>query len=127
GVRDGSPVRAFATRPFDIDVEPLVVAGASSELIDAFLIDRDPFGNTQLAAHERRAVFEAECWMGQRSHIRPAGQGLRLAGDASRRSRQQCSGPRNSPGIARARASLRACRRSSWLAPTPTPIDPGGR
>src|SRR5262249_61338036 len=60
-VRDGTAVRTFAARAFDVDVKPRVIAGARRELVDASLIDRDPFGNAELATHERPAVHEIEC------------------------------------------------------------------
>jgi hypothetical protein len=43
---------AFSFCALDIDVDPLVIAGAGCELIDTVLIDRDPFRYAEGVAHK---------------------------------------------------------------------------
>src|SRR5262249_21599088 len=83
-VRDGAAIGTFAARAFDVDVKPLVVARARRELVDASLVDRDPFGNAELAAHERSDVRETERWLCQGRHLTHSGPAFRLARHASR-------------------------------------------
>jgi hypothetical protein len=45
---DRTAERRFPLRSFNVGVNPLAVAGAGSEHIDAPLIQRDPIGNTEL-------------------------------------------------------------------------------
>jgi hypothetical protein len=40
--------RALSARAFDVDMNPLPVAGAGGELIDFRLIDRDPLGRAKI-------------------------------------------------------------------------------
>jgi hypothetical protein len=42
-VRDGASEWTLASRALDIDVNPLSIAGAGGERIDAILVNRDPF------------------------------------------------------------------------------------
>src|SRR5262249_11292059 len=53
---------AFASRPLDIDVDPLPIAGACRELIDAVLVHRYPVGNPQRAADKLRGCCNAVAW-----------------------------------------------------------------
>jgi len=47
---------ALAFCAFDIDMDPLPIAGAGCELIDAVLTDRNPFRYAQRAADKLRTV-----------------------------------------------------------------------
>ena len=47
-VRDGAAKRTFPLRPFDVDMDPLMIAGAGRKRVDARLVDRDPIGNAEL-------------------------------------------------------------------------------
>src|SRR5271165_3572069 len=49
-MRDRASVGTFAPGPLDIDVDPLMVAGASGELVDARLINCHPVRNAELLA-----------------------------------------------------------------------------
>src|SRR5262245_13250006 len=84
-VRDGTAIGTFAARAFDVDVKPLVVARAGRELVNASLVDRDPLGNAELAAHERSDVRETERSLCQGGHLTHGGAALRPARHASRR------------------------------------------
>jgi hypothetical protein len=50
-VRDRTAEGTFTARPFDIDVNPLMVAGAGGERVDTRLIDRGPFGQAKLLSN----------------------------------------------------------------------------
>src|SRR5262249_15050975 len=110
---DGTAIGTFAARAFDVDVKPLVVARARRELVDASLVDCDPFGNAELAAHERSNVRETERSLCQGGHVTHSGLVFPLARHASR----GCARVRLAPGhgreIVRAALSCRACRRWS--------------
>src|SRR5262249_55577718 len=41
-VRDRAAERAFADRPLHVDMDPLAVAGAVGEFVNALLVQRDP-------------------------------------------------------------------------------------
>ena len=68
---------AFAFCAFDIDMDPLPIAGAGRELINAVLIDRNPFRYAQGAAdklrHRRHTVVGdchgVPCLSGERAEI----------------------------------------------------------
>src|SRR5262245_56046529 len=57
---DRGAERAFSFCTLDIDVDPLPIAGAGCELIDAVLPDRDPLrygqGTSDKLRHRRHAV-----------------------------------------------------------------------
>ena len=55
-MRDCCAEWAFAFCAFDIDMNPLPIAGAGRELIDAVLTDRNPFRYAQGAADKLRTV-----------------------------------------------------------------------
>ena len=59
-VRNRPSKGAFASCPLDIDVNPLVVAGALSELIDPRLVDRQPIGDAELPANACLKIIEIE-------------------------------------------------------------------
>jgi hypothetical protein len=46
-VRNRSAERAFPFRPLDIDMDPLLIAGALAEVIDARLVDGYPVGDAE--------------------------------------------------------------------------------
>jgi hypothetical protein len=52
GDRPAEWTLAFGAR--DIDMDPLPIAGAGGEGVDAVLVDHDPNGRTELAADELR-------------------------------------------------------------------------
>ena len=49
-MRDRAAVRILALGPVDIDVDPLVIASAGRERVDARLVDGDPIRHAQLVA-----------------------------------------------------------------------------
>src|SRR5262249_10953079 len=51
-MRDGSAERTLVPRPFDVDMDPLSIAGAIGELVDAVLIDSGPVGDPELLLRE---------------------------------------------------------------------------
>src|SRR6266481_6498032 len=46
-VCDRAPERAFPLRPFDVDVDPLVIPSTGCKRVDARLVDRNPTGNAE--------------------------------------------------------------------------------
>ena len=46
-MRDWTAERTFPLRPFNIDMNPLAIAGAGRKRVDAWLIDRDPIGKSE--------------------------------------------------------------------------------
>jgi hypothetical protein len=46
-MRDRSTERRFPLRPFNVDMNPLAIAGAGRKGVDAWLIYRDPIGKTE--------------------------------------------------------------------------------
>src|SRR3984893_1334436 len=46
-VGDGSAERTFPLRPFDVYVDPLVIAGTGRERVDTRLVDRNPIRNAE--------------------------------------------------------------------------------
>src|SRR5262249_60217292 len=52
--------RAFPRGTIDVDVDPLIVAGAVRELVDALLIELDPSRDTDLMPHELVERAEAQ-------------------------------------------------------------------
>jgi hypothetical protein len=59
-VRNWPSKGAFPLRPLDIDVNPLVVAGALGELIDPRLVNRQPIRDTELLANACLQIIEIE-------------------------------------------------------------------
>src|SRR5215469_15321303 len=55
-VRDRAAERTFTFGALDIDMDPLPIAGAGSERVDAILVERDPLGCAKLAARELRRI-----------------------------------------------------------------------
>src|SRR5262249_37907858 len=53
-MRDRAAERTFTFGALDVDMDPLAIAGAGRECIDAVLIERDPFGRAELTAGELR-------------------------------------------------------------------------
>src|SRR5215467_8303397 len=53
-MRDRAAERTFTFGALDIDMDPLAIAGAGRERVDAILVDRDPFGGAELTAGELR-------------------------------------------------------------------------
>jgi hypothetical protein len=51
---DRGAKRAFSFCPFNIDMNPLLIAGAGCELIDTVLTDRDSFRYAQRVADKLR-------------------------------------------------------------------------
>jgi hypothetical protein len=51
-VCDRAPKRALAFRPIDVDVDPLMIAGAVSEMVDPRLVYSHPAGHPELASDE---------------------------------------------------------------------------
>ncbi len=51
-MRDGRTKRTFALRPLYIDVNPLMIARAVGELIDALLVNGEPVGDSQFLPHK---------------------------------------------------------------------------
>ena len=51
-MRDGGSHGALATSPINVDVDPLIVAGAMGEFIDPTLVQANPLRHTELAADE---------------------------------------------------------------------------
>src|SRR5258708_14734799 len=47
-VSDRTAVRTFPFRPFDVDVNPLMIASARRKRIDPCLVDRNPIGHAEL-------------------------------------------------------------------------------
>src|ERR1700737_1931308 len=50
-MRDRTAEWTFTLRPFDVDMNPLMVAGARRKRVDAWLVDRDPIGHAELLSH----------------------------------------------------------------------------
>jgi hypothetical protein len=48
---DRTSERTFPLRPFDVDVNPLAIAGAGRKRVDAWLINRNPIGNTKFLSN----------------------------------------------------------------------------
>jgi hypothetical protein len=46
-MRDRTAERTFPLRPFNIDMNPLAIAGAGRKRVDALLIYRDPIGKSE--------------------------------------------------------------------------------
>ena len=46
-MRDWTAERTFPLRPFNIDMNPLVIAGAGGKRVDAWLIYLDPIGKSE--------------------------------------------------------------------------------
>src|SRR5215831_13441846 len=53
-MRDRTAERTFTFGALDVDMDPLAIAGAGRERVDAILVDRDPFGRAELMAGELR-------------------------------------------------------------------------
>ncbi len=51
-MRDGRTKRAFALRPFYIDVNPLMITCTVGELIDALLVNGEPVGDSKFLSHK---------------------------------------------------------------------------
>ena len=51
-VRNGGPKRALPFRPIDVDVDPLMIAGAVRELLDPRLVYSYPAGYPEFASDE---------------------------------------------------------------------------
>ena len=47
-MRDRTAEWTFTLRPFDVDMNPLMVAGAGRKRVDARLVDRNPIGKAEL-------------------------------------------------------------------------------
>src|ERR1700722_17424561 len=79
-VRDRTTERTFPLRPFNVDMDPLVVAGTGSKSVDARLIDRDPIGKSEFlsnsfaqtgkceVAHVSSLIF---AWLRSNSYVSP--------------------------------------------------------
>ncbi len=48
-MRDRTAERTFPLRPFNVDMNPLAIAGAGRKRVDAWLIYRDPIGKSEFA------------------------------------------------------------------------------
>ncbi len=47
-MRDRTAKRALSFRPFDVDMDPLMIAGAGRKGVDAWLVYRNPIGKAEL-------------------------------------------------------------------------------
>ena len=59
-MRHRAAERAFLVGPFDVDVDPLMVAGAAREFIDAVLADGDPFRGADVVADPVGQIGDGE-------------------------------------------------------------------
>jgi hypothetical protein len=57
-MRDRRAVGTFLLGPLDIDVDPLVVAGDIGEVIDALLVDFQPFADAEFGADQTGRVVD---------------------------------------------------------------------
>ncbi len=57
-MRNRCAERRFAARPFDVDVDPLMVASGVGELVDAFLRDFQPVAHHDFLARLPGELFE---------------------------------------------------------------------
>src|SRR6516164_6290208 len=55
-VRDRAAERTFTFGAFDVDMDPLPIASAGGERVDAILVECYPLGHAQLAARELRGI-----------------------------------------------------------------------
>src|ERR1700675_835162 len=62
-VGDGPAKRTFLLRPFDVHVNPLVIAGTGRKRVDTRLVDCNPTGNTEFMSN-----FLAQTGKGEAAH-----------------------------------------------------------
>src|ERR1700682_3884436 len=62
-VGDGTAERTFLLRPFDVHMNPLLIAGTGRKRVDTRLVDRNPTGNTEFMSN-----FLAQTGKGEVAH-----------------------------------------------------------
>src|SRR3984893_16154246 len=62
-VGDGAAERTFLLRPFDVHMNPLMIAGTGRKRVDTRLVDRNPTGNTEFMSN-----FLAQTGKGEVAH-----------------------------------------------------------
>ena len=74
---DGEPYRALFLRAFDVDVDPLMVAGDVGEVVHSLLVDHQPVADAEFLAYQPRALaMDVITCMGC-----PSGQGIPMVPD----------------------------------------------